>query len=360
MSSTRLINANVREDNDLDLMKMYESTFSKFLFKVEEGQVVEGQITEISKKDNIAFVDFNYRQMGLLDLSKESSKISIGDKLSFIIKYIKGEELYLSCDEYKRTILNQQLMDNIEYNRQFIREIDPDQADNINFFEGIVTEIWNQAGFVVDIGGIDCFMPGSLADINKMFDFSQLLGEKVMVAPVNFDKGNIIVSRKLYLHTLVPKEIKKLEAGIGKEMYDGIVTGSSSYGVFVKFNGLLTGMIYHSELEGQDKIDFDNGMITDGSTIRFKVKFIQKGTKIVLTQKKEDSWNISIKKYSVGDKIKVTVLKDIDKGYLVAINPDIRGLVKTKLKYLINDTIDTTITAIDLKAKKVFLEEIPK
>lgn len=337
---------------NLELLKLYEDSFNSLRFKVDIGDDVTGKIVKIEKET--ALVDFKYRQMGLVNVTKEKANLEEGCEYNFTVKDIIGEEIHLSSDEYVRTQLHSELIKNIEFNSKLGRDIRLSDAEKVTFYDAKVKSIWNKAGFVVEINGIDCFMPGSLADINKMFNFDKLLNKTIKVAPVNFDKDNIVVSRKLYLQTLVPLEIKKLE--IGTKWYEGLVTGSNSYGVFVKFNDLLTGMIYYSELEGQDEIDFANGNIKDGSKIKFKVKSIQKETKIVLTQKKEDTWLTSIKEHKVGSNVEVTVLKFINKGYLVSINSVLRGLMRSENKYNVNDKVVCKILSIDKTTKKIYLE----
>ena len=333
---------------DSELFALYEESFNNLITKINKGDNVEGEVVSITK--DIALIDFNYRQMGMVDIEKEKTLIELNGKYTFCIKDIKGEDIYLSCDEYEKNKIYDALIDDVKYNTDA-----KTKPEDINFYEGKVEEIYNKAGFIVNISGIKCFMPGSLADINKMFNFEELLNKKIKVASVNIDKGNIVVSRKLYLQSLVPNEIDKLE--MSTKIYEGTVTGTNAYGVYVKFNKLLTGMIHYSELSGDDEDRFNNRRISDGSRIKFRVKNINKGNKIVLTQKEEDVWMTNIKKLSVGDVVKVNVIRYVSKGYLVNFNSILRGVVKTKNTYKNKDNFDAKIISIDKKSKRIYLEE---
>lgn len=362
-----ILSSNTQENNfkegfgisNEDMLKLYEKYSSDIKTTTREGEVVEGTVTHISKKGE-AFIDFGYRQMGIVELVKEKQEINVGDSLSFLVKSVKGEDIYLSYEEYLKHNIKEEMLDSIYYNKKFYKSITTKEADNITFYDGKIVSIWNKAGFVVDVNGVSCFMPGSLTGINKMYDFESMLGKTIKVAPVNFDQNNIVVSGKLYLLTQVPKEIEKLV--IGSKIYEGTVTGCSNFGVFVKFNEVLTGMIYHSELVGEDKEKFDKKLISENSTIKFRIKNIdkQKNNKIVLTQKEEDDWTKEVNKLNVNTFVEVEVIKYIGKpGYLVSISPNVRGVLKTPKRYNQGDTIkNATITGINKSSRKIFLEEM--
>ena len=81
------------------------------------------------------------------------------------------------------------------------------------FYTGKVIDKVNENGYYVDVKGQTCFMPGSMASLNKLEDFDELLNEDVIISVVNYikEKDSIIVSRKEYLKTLLPEKIDQLE-----------------------------------------------------------------------------------------------------------------------------------------------------
>ena len=141
-------------------------------------------------------------------------------------------------------------------------------------------------GYMVNIQGIDCFMPGSLAGINKLHDFSSIIGTEIYVVPVSFspDRGTLVVSHRKYLQALIPNEIENIKANQGAEI-TGNVTGTAKYGIFVEFNGCLTGMIHNNDLDEETLIKFKARQIQPGDEITFIVKDIISDTKITLLKR---------------------------------------------------------------------------
>ena len=131
------------------------------------------------------------------------------------------------------------------------------------------------AGFMLDIDmdniTITAFMPNTLAGINRLSEQQnrELVGQKleVMLETLQQEKGVYVVSRKKYLQSLIPEEIKKLTKDT---VYDGVVTGTKDFGVFVEFNGCLTGMIHKLNLHP----DWQNRIseIKSGTQIEFYVR----------------------------------------------------------------------------------------
>jgi len=82
-------------------------------------------------------------------------------------------------------------------------------------FTGKVTELLH-GGYWVEVGGIQCFMPGSLAGLNKLYDFNSLIGKEIIVMPISFsnEKETIIVSHREYLRTLIPSAIESARENI--------------------------------------------------------------------------------------------------------------------------------------------------
>ncbi len=230
--------------------------------------------------------------------------------------------------------------------------------EKTDFVEVKVKEL-NPAGYDLEIlfNGvtIPAFMPNTLAGVNKLYDPTSIVGKtlNVMVESFSDEKGTYIVSRKKYLQTLIPKEIKKLDV---ETVYTGHVTGTTPFGIFVEFNECLTGMIHKSNVNPihADKID----QIVPGTEIDFYVKEIIKD-KIILTQiLKESLWD-NIK---VGQKIKGIVKDTKAFGILVNLDEETIGLVHTSEvekqgggKYQPNQEIQIKVLAIDRLNRKIFL-----
>ena len=151
----------------------------------------------------------------------------------------------------------------------------------------------NPAGYDVELshGGVTLpgFMPNTLAGINKLHDPNSIVGEtfNVMIESYAQQEGTYIVSRRKYLKTLIPIAVGELETG---KVYEGHVTGTTPFGVFVEFNECLTGMIHKANInpEWQDRLH----EIKPGMEINFYVKEITKDRKIKLSYGNKKKCNI--------------------------------------------------------------------
>ena len=232
---------------------------------------------------------------------------------------------------------------------------------------GTVNSMIDKGGYVVTVQGISCFMPGSLAGINKLSDFSSIVGEEIYVVPVSFspDRGTIVVSHRKYLQALIPTAIEELKQSIEIER-EGLVTGTAKYGVFVEFSKCLTGMIHNNDLDEETLTRFKARDIKPGDPIKFKVKDIISNRKITLTQKdvvEVNPWiNISTR-YQIPSVVEATVKSKKDYGLFITIEEGVTGLLhvseigeETMSVFNPGDKITVQITRIDEATMKVFLK----
>ena len=235
--------------------------------------------------------------------------IQIGDVLDVLITEVDEDNFSIKASfvELYEGIARQNLISLEEGTavNSFVRELTP-------------------AGYFVDIHfegvSLPGFMPNTLAGINKLHDPESIVGQTfyVMIESYSKEEGTYIVSRRKYLQSLVPDEIKKLEYN---KLYIGHVTGTTEFGVFVEFNGCLTGMVHKTNLNQNSGIQISQ--IKPGVGIEFYIKEIIKD-KIILTQVlRETLWD-TIK---VGQTIpgKVRDLKPF--GALITLDEETNGLI---------------------------------
>lgn len=334
---------------------------SNFLTEVRTGEHYTGTIYSISEK--WAMIDIGYRELAYIDLGKEAAafKKAIQPGKEFMIKVIgdKTDKGFIlgSVTEGTRQAIFAELRTSIER--------------GTTAYTGTVTQMIPGGGYIVNIQGIDCFMPGSLAGANKLADFESVIGTDMYVVPVSFsaDKGTIVVSHRKYLQAIIPAEVDKIRNASSETEYTGTVTGTAKFGVFVEFNGCLTGMIHVNDLNPELAKRQAASQIQPGEAITFKVKEIISDKKITLTQieivEEANPWlNIS-ERYTVPAEITGTIKAIKDYGVFVTIEEGIVGLLHVSelegielasLKK--NDPITVTITRIDEATRKVFLKLI--
>jgi len=224
----------------------------------------------------------------------------------------------------------------------------------------------NPAGYDVEIhmGGVTLpgFMPNTLAGINKLHDPNSIVGEELEVAIESYSEheGTYIVSRRKYLQSLIPAAIKELEYN---KVYTGHVTGTLPFGVFVEFEGCLTGMIHKANVhpDWQEKLD----EIKPGFEIDFYIKEIVRNNKgdikrdkIILTQiLRETLWD-NIKN---GQVIEGKVKDTKQFGTLVNLDEETIGLIHTsemeKLgkRFTPGQDVKVKVLSVDRNSRKIFL-----
>lgn len=267
----------------------------------------------------------------------------IGDVLDVLITEVDEDNFFIKASfvELYEGIARQNLisLDEGTAVNSFIRELTPAGYFVDIQFEGVV---------------LPGFMPNTLAGINKLHDPESIVGQTfyVMIESYSKEEGTYIVSRRKYLQSLVPEEIKKLEYN---KLYIGHVTGTTEFGVFVEFNGCLTGMVHKTNLNQNSGIQISQ--IKPGVGIEFYIKEIIKD-KIILTQVlRETLWD-TIK---VGQIIpgKVRDLKSF--GALISLDEETNGLIhsseleKSSQKLSSGQEIKVKVIAVDRANRKIFL-----
>lgn len=194
----------------------------------------------------------------------------------------------------------------------------------------------NPGGYVIQVtfpaGQTTLFMPHMMAGVNKLSNAESMVGTEttVMLDSFSEDRGTYIASRKKYLETLIPAERSKLvtldsiDPDDAPTVYTGVVTGATAFGVFVEFNGCLTGMVHKANINEAyaERI----AEIPAGMEIDFFVKEITKGGRIILTQVlRESLWDVIRPKQVLNGKV-----RDVKHfGVLVKLDDETAGLVHT-------------------------------
>jgi ribosomal protein S1 len=254
-----------------------------------------------------------------------TASLAVGDEVTVIVTGVEeGEDFRVSGSLAKMQA------------RALRQELDVLYSTN-GFVSAVVTGM-NPGGYTLNLGleagTASLFMPHMMAGVNKLSNAGALVGTttNVMLDSYSDERGTYIASRKKYLETLIPAERDKLEVvdfeairrGEEPAQYLGVVTGATSFGVFVEFNGCLTGMIHRANIlpEYAEMI----ADIDPGTEIAFYVKEIAKGGRIILTQVvRESLWDtIRHKQVLTG------TVRDIKHfGVLVKLDDETTGLVHT-------------------------------
>jgi ribosomal protein S1 len=270
-----------------DMLDSYSQFFSGFpqidnyVKDLVEGMVYSCKIVVL--KENEALAQTNTGQSVYIDLKKEmkdAEKLGItglsfgmGDILQTRIR-ISGNNYYGSVVECYIHSLKLELFEQIKKESNAYR---------------VKIESINKGGYIVDLSGIKCFLPGSLAAANRITDFESYLGKEIHVMMEGYveAKDIFIVSYKKYLSKIMESKIQELDL---TKKYKGLVTGTSEFGVFVEWEEVYTGLIHKTEFFESSNIT----TINPGDEIEFYVKEIKDNNRLTLTLEKPLERNVII------------------------------------------------------------------
>ncbi len=335
----------------LSMYNLHDSTLQKTqLIEDNIAYTTRGEVSFISKDRERALIDIQSKYTAYCTLSKEPDyiveQLEVGMEIDIKIKTNPktGDVIASISDAIKEVKL---------------REIKEAIGNSTIGFTAKVKELIH-GGYWVDVAGIKCFMPGSLGGLNKLHDFSVLVGKEIIVMPITFsrEKDTVVVSHREYLRTMIPSTIEKLNETI-KEPRIGFVTGTTKFGVFAEFDECLTGLIPKAELSEEFQKALDDRSIKPGDEITFWAKEVISDRKIILSQlgPKIDLWDGVDSKYKPMMVTEGKVTKITSYGAFVELEKGISGLIhKSKLKgadLSKGDSINVKIGSVNVSDRKI-------
>ena len=330
-----------------DLLELYNESFTKLPKNIDYqiGQVITGVIKKISECDIL--LDINSKDFAYISLSKDKlnpQSYKIGEEINAIIidntSYLKA-----SITEYVMNSLYSEMKN----------------KENNTIYDAKVLSL-TENGYILDIDGVQVFMPGSLGGINKLLDFESLIGKTIKVLTINNEnkyskyKDQLIVSHRAYLETLIPNEIDKLELG---NVYTGKITGTKPFGIFVEFNNVLTGMIHKDEFDDILIDTMEKGNAFPGVEIDFYLKEIVSNRKLILSRFPVSLEENSKPKFEKNDIVDGKVIKCVKYGCFVSLHKNATGLIhisKLKNKHDLKKDDVVSVKILDNKDNRYVLE----
>ena len=265
-----------------ELIKKYESTYhlldggSKDLidgsvYKCRIMDVFEDRVLAQTGSGQTIYIDLKKELKDATKLGIDGITFNADDEVNARVKKVNGG-FSGSVVEYYIHTLRAELFDQIK-------------KESSAYLIKIVSV--NKGGYIADLSGIKCFLPGSLAAANKITDFDSYIGKTlhVMIEGYVPAKDIFIVSYKKYLNKIMDSKIQELDL---TKKYKGYVTGTSDFGVFVEWDSVYTGLIHKTEFQDESYISD----LTPGSEVEFYVKEIKENNRLTLTLDKPLERNI--------------------------------------------------------------------
>ena len=339
--------------------KLLNTEFSKS--QISEGKIADGTITKITNK--LIFLELpGAKSEGTLDINemkllKEEGNLKVGSKISVLVVKLEDKkgDLIISREKAKKIKSWKQLEKSFENNEEV-------QGRIISKIKG---------GFVVDVQSSMCFLPGSQVDLKPQKNINHLMKEPLKFMIVKCDKvrGNIVVSRRAVLENIkkASKEevLSKFNEG---DIVEGIVKGTTDYGVFFDLNGI--DCMTHINECSWSRIGHPEELFTIGQKQKLKIIKIDTENKKISTSVKmltPDPFNTKINNYKVGKIYPAEVRKITDYGVFLSLEEGLEGLchqselthskrnIPAKKLLSLSQKIDVMIMEIDVKKRRISL-----
>jgi small subunit ribosomal protein S1 len=341
------------EKEHQEMLSMYEESFSSF----KKGEIIEGTVVDISDKE--VRVDIGFKSEGVIPIS-EFAYSGIPDTNSVIKVYISEIE-----NGEGKVLLSKKKADYL-INIESIKRAFTEKTSLTGIIRRRV-----KGGMIVDVHGIEGFLPGSQMSLKPIPNLDQFIGKELVFKVVNIDEDhhNIILSRRQVLEE--EAEIKRQELlkkiEIDSEL-DGEVKNITQYGAFIDLGG-IDGLLHLTDMSW-GKINHPSEMLQIGDKVKVKViNFDAETNRISLGLKQlvPHPWeNIEIK-YPEGSRVTGKVVNVKSFGAFVELEPGVEGLVHisemswTKKitdarKFVkVGDTINAIVLDLDKENKRISL-----
>ena len=300
------------EQND-NLRKLYEKSFDR----VHEGDIIEGTVVAVTAKDVVVDVGFKSEGMIPKDEFIDLDNIKVGDDIEVFLENPEDIEGQVLLSRRK-----------VYFLRTWENLINKHQQDEM--IKGrIVRRI--KGGFVVDLGGVDAFLPGSQVDVKPIRDFDAFVGQDLdlKIVKVNELRKNIVVSRRVIIEkTLESKRGQILETLQKGQVRRGMVKNITDFGVFIDLGG-VDGLLHITDLSWGRVSHPSEVVKLDQELDVMILDFDENKSRISLglKQLQPHPWENVEERFPTGSKIKGRVVSLADYGAFVELDKGIEGLI---------------------------------
>ncbi|MFA7615344.1 MAG: 30S ribosomal protein S1 [Moheibacter sp.] len=336
-----------------ELEKMYDDT----LEDLEENTVFKGKVVRLTDRE--AIVDINFKSEGVISLNefRYNPNLAVGDEVEVMVDKREDKNGQLILSHRKARTLNAWDAVNAAHDSQEI----------VNGYIKARTK----GGMIVDVFGIEAFLPGSQIDVKPIRDYEQYVGKTMefKVVKINPEFKNVVVSHKALIEADIEEQKKEIVAQLEKgQVLEGEVKNITSYGVFVDLGG-VDGLIHITDLSWS-RINHPSEILEDGQKIKVVIlDFDEDKSRIQLGVKQLEPhpWEALDSNLKVGDKVKGKVVVLADYGAFVEIAPGVEGLIhvsemswSTHLRSAqdfvhVGDEVEAVILTLDREDRKMSL-----
>ncbi|MDI1256640.1 MAG: 30S ribosomal protein S1 [Flavobacterium sp.] len=338
-------------------LQEFEELVEKTFIATDQEEVVEGVVVRITDRDVI--VDINAKSEGVISLNefRYNPSLKVGDKVEVLIDIREDKTGQLVLSHRKaRTI------------KAWDRVISANETGEI--VNGFV-KCRTKGGMIVDVFGIEAFLPGSQIDVKPIRDYDQYVNKMMefKVVKINHEFKNVVVSHKALIEADIEVQKKEIIGQLQKgQVLEGVVKNITSYGVFIDLGG-VDGLIHITDLSWS-RINHPSEVLELDQKLNVVIlDFDDEKTRIQLGLKQLNAhpWDALDAELKVGDKVKGKVVVIADYGAFIEVAEGVEGLIhvsemswSTHLRSAqdfvkVGDTVEAVILTLDREDRKMSL-----
>ncbi len=346
------LDADARKEKN-DLQEIYNGSLNN----LDDNDVLVGKVVRLTDKE--AIVDINFKSEGVISLNefRYNQGLKVGDEVEVMVDRREDKSGQLQLSHKKaRTLKAWDKVNELH-----------ETGEIVNGFVKSRTK----GGMIVDVHGIEAFLPGSQIDVKPIKDYDQYVGKTMefKVVKINPEFKNVVVSHKALIEADIEGQKKEIIAQLEKgQVLEGTVKNITSYGVFIDLGG-VDGLIHITDLSWS-RVNHPSEILEDGQTVKVVIlDFDDEKTRIQLGMKQLEAhpWDALSADMKVGDKVKGKVVVLADYGAFVEIAPGVEGLIhvsemswSTHLRSAgdfvkVGDEVEAEVLTLDREERKISL-----
>ncbi|ATA72064.1 MULTISPECIES: 30S ribosomal protein S1 [Capnocytophaga] len=340
-----------------DKLKNFEDLVKNNFVDTQDNEVVEGTVVRITDRE--AIIDINAKSEGVISLNefRYNPNLKVGDKVEVLIDIREDRTGQLVLSHRKARTIKAWDRVNLAH----------ENGEIVNGFVKSRTK----GGMIVDVFGIEAFLPGSQIDVKPIRDYEQFVNKTMefKVVKVNHEFKNVVVSHKALIEADIEEQKKEIIGQLEKgQVLEGVVKNVTSYGVFVDLGG-VDGLIHITDLSWSrinhpsEVVELDqklNVVILDFDDNKSRIQ-------LGLKQLSKHPWDALTDDLKVGDKVKGKVVVIADYGAFIEVAEGVEGLIhvsemswSTHLRSAqdfvnLGDEVEAVVITLDKEERKMSL-----
>ncbi|SNR38810.1 SSU ribosomal protein S1P [Maribacter sedimenticola] len=338
-------------------LQEFEKLVAENFVDTADAEVVEGKVVYITDRE--AIIDINAKSEGVISLNefRYNPGLKVGDKVEVLIDIREDKSGQLVLSHRKaRTIM---AWDRVNA-----------AHDKEEIVSGFV-KCRTKGGMIVDVFGIEAFLPGSQIDVEPIRDYDQYVNKTMefKVVKINHEFKNVVVSHKALIEADIEEQKKEIISQLEKgQVLEGVVKNITSYGVFIDLGG-VDGLVHITDLSWS-RINHPNEVVELDQKLNVVIlDFDENKSRIQLglKQLEKHPWEALSDEIKIGDKVKGKVVVIADYGAFIEVVEGVEGLIhvsemswSTHLRSAqdfvnVGDEVEAVVLTLDREDRKMSL-----